>query len=43
MNKFLLRYKWYLIGFILAYLAVTLWLFFFTGTPQDVPFEYQVF
>lgn len=43
MIKFIQRYKWYLIGFLLAYLIITLWLLFFTGTPQEVPFEYQVF
>jgi len=43
MIELLQRYKWYVIGCILAYLAITLWLFVFTGTPQDVPFEYQVF
>lgn len=43
MIEFLRRYKWYLIGFILFYLVVTLLFFVLAGSPQNVPFEYQVF
>jgi hypothetical protein len=36
------RYKWYLIGLILVYAALSAWLFFFTDAPQATPFEYEV-
>ena len=43
MIAFLRRYKWYLIVSIAAYVAISLWLYFVTESPQNVPFEYQVF
>ena len=36
------KYKWYLISIVVLYSAVTLWLFFFTDSPQTVPFEYEI-
>jgi len=41
MVEFLKKYRWYLIGLVVIYAAVSLWLFFLTDTPQEVPFEYQ--
>jgi hypothetical protein len=36
------KYKWYLVGLVVLYATVSLWLFFFTDSPQAVPFEYEV-
>jgi len=36
------KYKWYLITIVSVYVVVSLWLFFFTNSPQSVPFVYQV-
>jgi hypothetical protein len=43
MIELLRRYKWYLIVSLVAYAAISFWLFFVTESPQNVPFEYQVF
>lgn len=42
MREFARKYKWYLLGIVGLYVAVSLWLFFFTDSPQSVPFVYQV-
>ena len=42
MLAFLKKYRWYLIGVVALYAAITIWLFFLTDSPQNVPFEYQV-
>lgn len=42
MRAFVAKYKWYLISVFALYLAISVWLFFFTEAPQEVPFEYQV-
>ena len=36
------KYKWHLLVIVGIYSAVTLWLFFFTDSPQNVPFEYEI-
>ncbi len=36
------KYRWHLIVIVLVYAVISLWLFYFTDTPQDVPFEYEV-
>ena len=36
------KYKWYLITIVTLYAVISLWLFFFTDTPQRVPFEYEI-
>lgn len=43
MIELIKRHKWTLIVAIGVYLAVSAWLFFAADTPQEVPFEYQVF
>ena len=42
MIEFLKKYRWYLVGIVTIYALITIWLFFLTDTPQNVPFEYQV-
>ena len=42
MAGLLKKYKWHLVTIVVIYGAITLWLFFFTETPQTVPFEYEV-
>ncbi len=42
MIELLKKYRWYLIAVVVLYAAITLWLFFFTEAPQNVPFEYEV-
>jgi hypothetical protein len=37
------KHKWTLLAALGIYLAVSAWLFFGADTPQEVPFEYQVF
>jgi hypothetical protein len=36
------KYKWHLVTIVLLYSAITIWLFFFTDSPQSVPFEYEI-
>ena len=36
------KYKWYLVAIVALYAAISLWLFFFTDSPQNVPFEYEI-
>ena len=36
------KYKWHAIAIVALYAAITLWLFFFTDSAQNVPFEYEV-
>jgi hypothetical protein len=36
------KYKWHLVTIVTLYAVISLWLFFFTDSPQDVPFEYEV-
>ena len=43
MIELIKKYKWTLIIAFGIYVAVSTWLFFGTDTPQEVPFEYQVF
>lgn len=43
MIAFLRKYRWYLIVAVLVYAAVSVWLFVATDTPQETPFEYQIF
>jgi hypothetical protein len=40
--EFIRKYRWYLIGMVTLYAAISIWLFFMTDSPQAVPFEYQV-
>ena len=42
MGDLLRKYKWHIVTIVVIYAAVTLWLFVFTDTPQNVPFEYEV-
>lgn len=42
LREFIKKYKWYLISLLLLYAAISLWLFFFTDSPQTVPFEYEI-
>ena len=42
MVEFIKKYKWYLISIVGLYAAITLWLFYFTDSPQTVPFEYEI-
>jgi uncharacterized membrane protein len=39
---FLKKYKWYLVSIVVLYAAVSIWLFYFTDSPQQVPFEYEI-
>jgi hypothetical protein len=41
-GRFLKKYRWYLLGLLVVYVAVSLWLVFLTDSPQEVPFEYQL-
>ena len=41
-RDFLKKYKWVLISILLLYTAISCWLFFFTDSPQTVPFEYEI-
>jgi hypothetical protein len=41
-REFLRKYRWHLMGVVFIYVAISLWLFFVTDSPQSVPFEYQV-
>ena len=41
--EFVRRYRWVLLGMLLLYLGVALWLYFATQDSSDVPFVYQVF
>jgi len=41
--EFVRRCRWLLIGMLLVYLGVALWLYFATQDPGDAPFVYQVF
>lgn len=36
------KYKRRLLGLVLLYVAISLWLLFVTDSPQSVPFEYQL-
>jgi hypothetical protein len=36
------KYKWHLVAIVVLYAAISLWLFFFTDSPQTVPFEYEI-
>ena len=36
------NYRWHLITTVSVYVAISLWLFFFTDSPQSVPFEYEI-
>jgi hypothetical protein len=36
------KYKWHLLVIVGLYAAISLWLFFFTDSPQSVPFEYEI-
>jgi hypothetical protein len=41
-RELLRRYRWHLVTIVALYAAITLWLFFFTDSPQSVPFEYEI-
>ena len=41
-REFLRKYRWHLVAVLFVYVAISLWLFFATDSPQSVPFEYQV-
>jgi hypothetical protein len=41
-GEFIKKYKWYLISIVALYTGISLWLFFFTDSPQTVPFEYEI-
>jgi hypothetical protein len=41
-RDFIKKYKWVLISIVLLYTAISFWLFFFTDSPQTVPFEYEI-
>jgi hypothetical protein len=36
------KYRWWLLGLVAVYAAISLWLFYFTDSPQEVPFEYEI-
>jgi len=36
------KYRWHLVGIVAIYAAISIWLFFFTDSPQTVPFEYEI-
>ena len=36
------RYKRHLVTNVVLYSAITIGLFFFTDSPQSVPFEYEI-
>ena len=42
MIEFLKKYRWYLLSMLAVYAFISIWLFFLTDSPQNVPFEYQV-
>jgi hypothetical protein len=42
MGELLKKYKWHLVTIVVIYGAISLWLFFFTDSPQKVPFEYEI-
>ena len=41
-HELIKKYKWHAIVIVVLYAAITLWLFFFTDSPQNVPFEYEI-
>ena len=43
MIELIKKHKWTLIAALGVYLVISAWLFFGADTPQEVPFEYQVF
>ncbi len=42
MIEFLKKYRWYPLSMVALYAFISIWLFFLTDSPQNVPFEYQV-
>lgn len=42
MMAFLKKYRWTLLGMVVLYALISIWLFFLTDSPQSIPFEYQV-
>jgi len=42
MIALLKKYRWHLLALVAIYAGISIWLFFFTDTPQTVPFEYEV-
>ncbi len=42
MAEFWKKYRWYVIGAMVAWAAATLWLMYATNAPQNAPFRYQV-
>ena len=42
MIALLKKYRWHLLTIVALYAAISLWLFFFTESPQTVPFEYEI-
>jgi hypothetical protein len=42
MRDLLRKYRWHIITIVTLYAVIAIWLFFFTDSPQNVPFEYEV-
>ena len=42
MRDLLRKYRWHIITIVMLYAVIAIWLFFFTDSPQNVPFEYEV-
>lgn len=42
MIALLKKYRWHLLTIVALYAVISLWLFFFTESPQTVPFEYEI-
>jgi hypothetical protein len=41
-GQLLKKYRWHLVVLVVLYASISLWLFYFTDSPQNVPFEYEV-
>lgn len=41
--EFVRRHRWTLLGMLLVYLGIALWLYLATHDSSDAPFVYQVF
>ena len=42
MSEIWKKYRWYVIGALVAWALVTGWLLWATNAPQNAPFRYQV-
>ena len=36
------KYRWHIITTVSLYVAISLWLFFFTDSPQSIRFESEI-